>query len=146
MNSSENKNLVLAMVLMLAVWLGFSILFPPAKQTQPPVENATPQSVVSAESQQEPPPAEKKAEAKDPSPALDYESLSVTETTAPARQIVVETDKYQATFTTEGARLVSFLLKEYRDTAAKDAPPVQMYEPGPLRFGTLRTSGSEGFS
>ena len=54
MNSSENKNLILAMSLMLSVWLGFSILFPPVKQEQ--------------KTQTEPPPA----------------SQAVVETTEPA--------------------------------------------------------------
>ena len=50
MNSSENKNLVLAMVLMLAVWLGFSFFFPPAsKNQQQPVAQESVQQTVTNE-------------------------------------------------------------------------------------------------
>jgi YidC/Oxa1 family membrane protein insertase len=144
MNSSENKNLVLAMVLMLAVWLGFSILFPPNKQSVQPVDNSQSKAVVSSEAKVQPAP-EVKAVAVSEVAAFDQASTPVAETTAPAREIVVETDKYQAIFTTQGARLISFKLKDYLATADADALPVQIFEPGPLRYSTLRTTGSEGF-
>ncbi len=144
MNSSENKNLILAMALMLAVWLGFSIFFPPQKNEQPPTQTAAVKSAEEVVS-------EKPAVVIEP-----VETVERTETqaktgfarqeTAPARDITVETDKYQAVFTSAGARLVSFKLKDYRATAAADAPPVQMFESGPLRYASLRTTGSEGFA
>ena len=140
MNSSENKNLVLAMVLMLAVWLGFSFFFPPTpkEQTQPAVSQKE-QSVVATESQERTV-VERTIETKDAvvvDPAMDL----VSETSAPAREIVVETDKYQAIFTTQGARLVSFKLKTYRATADASASPVQMFATAPQRYSTLRTTG-----
>lgn len=141
MNSAENKNLVLAMVLMLAVWLGFSIIFPPQKKQQQDLnEQAAP--VVSSEVIDEPVQADKRAEV---IPAEETSVPLAVQTSAPAREITVETDKYQAVFTTEGARLISFKLKEYKATAAADSAPVQMYEAGPLRYSTLRTTGAEGF-
>ncbi len=143
MNSSENKNLILAMSLMLAVWLGFSILFPPVKQeqkTQPepaPASQAadeTANPTITPEPTQAPPPSE-----------TFSVSPAETDNTLPGREITVEIDKYQAVFNTQGARLVSFKLKDYKVTAAEDALPVQMFEPGPLRYATLRTTGTEGF-
>ncbi len=145
MNSGENKNLVLAMVLMLVVWMGFSFFFPPTqKDQQQPVDNEKVQQVIVTETEERIVPEVQTVDVKE-SAVVDPVDNSATVTTAPPREITVETDKYQAVFTTQGARLVSFKLKEYRATAAKDSPPVQMYEPGPLRYATLRTSGSEGF-
>jgi YidC/Oxa1 family membrane protein insertase len=145
MNSGENKNLILAMVLMLVVWMGFTIFFPPAqKDQQQPVEKEKSTQVVATEAQEQITPDIKTVEVKEPV-VVDLITSSVAETTAPAREITVETDKYQAVFTTRGARLVSFKLKDYRATAAVDSPPVQMFEPGPLLYSTLRTTGSEGF-
>jgi YidC/Oxa1 family membrane protein insertase len=142
MNSAENKNLVLAMVLMLAVWLGFSFFFPPQKE-QPESVQTTP--VAASQAKEEAVVTDKVAEV-ETLPVAGETTVSVTEqTSAPAREITVETDKYQAVFTTEGARLISFKLKEYMATAAKDSAPVQMYESGPLRYSTLRTTGAEGF-
>jgi YidC/Oxa1 family membrane protein insertase len=145
MNSGENKNLLLAMVLMLVVWMGFTVFFPPAqKDRQQPVDNEKVQQVVTTETEKQVAPEIKTVEAKEAVP-VDQVVTSMTETTVPSREITVETDRYQAVFTTQGARLVSFKLKDYQATAAKDSPPVQMYEPGPLRYATLRTTGSEGF-
>jgi YidC/Oxa1 family membrane protein insertase len=145
MNTSENKNLVLAMVLMLAVWLGFSFFFPPApKDPQQAVDSSAVKPVVVSEVQEQPVKAAELLEVK-PDAAVALVSVPVAETLAPARDIVVETDKYQAVFTTQGARLVSFLLKDYQATADKDSLPVQMFEAGVLRYATLRTTGTEGF-
>jgi YidC/Oxa1 family membrane protein insertase len=144
MNSAENKNLVLAMVLMLAVWLGFSFFFPPVPKDQvQPVVSQTDQTVTE-KLVQEQVVASDVVEVKD-AVLVDPVTTPAAETSAPARDIVVETDKYQAVFTTQGARLVSFKLKDYHTTADKTSPPVQMYEEGPQRYSTLRTTGSEGF-
>ena len=143
MNTAENKNLVLAMVLMLAVWLGFSFFFPPQKEQQPESVQSTP--VVASQVQEETIVTEKVAEVETLPVAGETPVSMAVQTSTPAREITVETDKYQAIFTTEGARLISFKLKEYMETAAKDSAPVQMYETGPLRYSTLRTTGAEGF-
>jgi len=143
MNTAENKNLVLAMVLMLAVWLGFSFFFPPQNEQQPESVQSTP--VVASQVQEETIVTEKVAEVETLPVAGETPVSMAVQTSTPAREITVETDKYQAIFTTEGARLISFKLKEYMETAAKDSAPVQMYETGPLRYSTLRTTGAEGF-
>jgi YidC/Oxa1 family membrane protein insertase len=145
MNTSENKNLVLAMVLMLAVWLGFSFFFPPASKEQTlVVENVKESATEAVVVQEQPVSVVVTADAK-PLVAGESPSADAVETSAPSREIIVETDNYQAVFTTQGARLVSFKLKGYKATAAADALPVQMYETGQLRYSTLRTTGSEGF-
>ncbi len=143
MNTAENKNLVLAMVLMLAVWLGFSFFFPPQKEQQPESVQSTP--VVASQAQEETVVTEKVAEVETLPVTGETPVSMAVQTSTPAREITVETDKYQAIFTTEGARLISFKLKDYMETAAKDSTPVQMYETGPLRYSTLRTTGAEGF-
>ncbi len=146
MNSSENKNLILAMSLMLAVWLGFSILFPPVKQeqkTQPDPAPASQAVVETTERTITPEPA--RIEPLNQSGSVSPAVTDNIDNSVPGREITVETDKYQAVFATQGARLVSFKLKDYKATAAEDGPPVQMFESGPLRYATLRTTGTEGF-
>ena len=143
MNSSENKNLILAMSLMLAVWLGFSILFPPVKQDQ----KAQPEPAAAGQAavQTSTPVVTPEPAASEPPAATTSDPPEVTDSSVPSREITVDTDKYQAVFTTQGARLISFKLKNYKQTAAADAPPVQMFESAPLRYATLRTTGREGF-
>lgn len=50
------------------------------------------------------------------------------ELAASARDVVVDTDLYRATFTTLGARLKGLELKRYRTTVAKDSPPLQLVQ------------------
>lgn len=146
MNSSENKNLVIAMLLMLAVWLGFSFFFPPApKETILQVATDKAVSVATQTGQTSADNSDKVAEIIE-KVVVEKADLVATETTAPARDIVVETEKYQAIFTTQGARLLSFKLKDYRATAAPDSLPVQMFSPATAEFATLRTTGTEGFA
>ena len=47
---------------------------------------------------------------------------------AAGTDVVVDTDLYQAVFTTAGARLKSLALKRYRATATPDSPPLQMVQ------------------
>jgi YidC/Oxa1 family membrane protein insertase len=42
--------------------------------------------------------------------------------TGPPRTVEADTDLYEATFTSKGARLLSFRLKHYRETVHKDSP------------------------
>jgi len=65
------------------------------------------------------------------------------EQTYPVKEVSVETPKYVARFTTQGARLKSFKLKGYRAGIERNSPPIEMIEhtagmPYPLgiRFGT----------
>jgi YidC/Oxa1 family membrane protein insertase len=79
-------------------------------------------------------PATKEAEKPAPSPppaALPAPAEAPPSTVAssggqPGTEIKVDTDKYVAIFTTQGARLKSFKLKKYRSSLDKDSPPFEM--------------------
>ncbi len=49
----------------------------------------------------------------------------------PERTVIVDSDFYVAVFTTRGARLKSFQLKSYKQTAAKDSPWYEMIQVSP---------------
>ena len=60
----------------------------------------------------------------------------------PERTIEVDSDFYTAVFTSRGGRLRSFLLKHYRQTAAKDSAPYDMIRVSPdghLPLGAVMT-------
>jgi YidC/Oxa1 family membrane protein insertase len=134
MNANENKNLIIALVLMLAVWFGFSVLFPP--QPKPEAEQQAAQLPVQTQGTEPQVPEQPPVEA--PVAALEPTNQQ------PARNISVETDLYRAVFTTAGARLVSFELKNYHTLADPQSPMVQMFQSGPLHYATLRTTGTGG--
>lgn len=125
----DNKNTIIAVVLMLAVWVGFSFLFPP--QNTPPAPQAPPGQV-----QKSPPPP-----SLSPAPA-------VTTATAPLeapkeRQVRVENELFNAVLSTSGARIVSLELKKF-SADAKSAKPIALVKGVPPQSGSLRTSGAEG--
>jgi YidC/Oxa1 family membrane protein insertase len=131
--NSDNRNLILALVLMTAVWFGFSFFFP-TKAPQPVTANTPP--VVA-------PPSEKPAL---PEPSVVTAPPLPATLVAPAREVVVDTDQYRAVLSTQGARLVSMELKAYRATSASDSGPVQLVKAPSPRYATLRTTGSEALA
>ena len=63
-------------------------------------------------------------------------------TAVPEKTVEVDSDFYVAVFTTHGARLKSFVLKRYRQAAAKDSPlyeVVQVQPGGHLPLGVVMT-------
>ena len=76
--------------------------------------------------------------------ATGQQSNSVTPSMAlvPERTVEVDSDFYIATFTTRGARLKSFVLTRYRQSADKSAPPYEMVQVAPggrLPLGAVMT-------
>lgn len=74
-----------------------------------------------------------------PGQNVQIQPLAPTAPTAapvrPARDIQIDTDLYSALVTENGGAIKSFILKNYRETAAKDAPGMQL----------IRTTDNEGF-
>jgi YidC/Oxa1 family membrane protein insertase len=131
----ENKNLILALILILAVWFGSNLLFPQPQKTGP---KAKPESSV-AVSQENPKEKEIPEATVAPLPA---EHLAE----APGiRDLTVDTDLFRAVFTTSGGRLKSLTLKQYQQTTAADSPLVSLVGVQDDQLATLRTQGSGDF-
>lgn len=132
----ENKNVVVAVVLMLVVWLGFSFLYPPQ---QPAIVNSEAPAQLASSSNL--PQSSMSTVPSSVIPVAETDGVR-----APIRDLVVETEKYRAVFSSVGAKLKSFELREYRVSAESDAPNVVIIESPEERHATLRTTGQEGFS
>jgi YidC/Oxa1 family membrane protein insertase len=64
----------------------------------------------------------------------------------PPRTVDVDTDLYTATITTKGARLLSFRLKHYKETADKNSPPYDVIAQGEhLPMGLVVSRGDKIF-
>ncbi len=87
------------------------------------------------ESLKPPPPAA--APSVPAAPALSTPSLAEPAPPAPAQRapvvadVLVDTDLFQAGFSTRGGRLVSFRLKHYRTTIDPESPPLELVSLGP---------------
>ncbi len=106
-----DRNVVIATVLIgliMFVWL--YVLSPPP--LPPPVED---QATVDTVEVAEPPEAEPLTTPPQAVlPALTGDSTMIAAQTGEERFITVETDRYQARFSTKGGTLVSFKLKDYK--------------------------------
>jgi YidC/Oxa1 family membrane protein insertase len=127
----ENRNTLIAVVLMLAIWIGFTVLFPPV----------TPQGT-------QPQQQAEQAPVEPPSP------LTPLHTTPPPPQdqggeeveVLVDTDLYQLRITNRGARISALALLGYQATADPDSPPVAMVSAPTDSMATLRTTGTDHFA
>lgn len=129
-------------VAILLVWHLFVVprFFPEQHEIPPPaVEAPLPVAETGAKEKASPDTAPLPVPIKED--AAKVEELVASE----ARDVTIETDLYRAVFTTAGARLKSFQLKQYRATVAPDSPPLEVIVqaiPGDLPLGVgLRSPG-----
>lgn len=134
----ENKNTLIALMLMMTIWFGYSLFFQPS----PPVSQNSDQNSINSgfsdsQTKDNLPQAEPLAVN-----AIALDSVPDTlEMAAPAKNITVENDLYRAVFSTKGARLVSFEMKKYKATSDPQSPYIFLVEDSIFQNGTLNTSG-----
>lgn len=129
----ENKNTILAIVLMAAVWLVFTLLGPKQAPVSPGPETVAEKSAPVAEQPQ--------GSLIAPNEGVEA-SISVAPNSAPVREIVVENDLFAVRLNTSGGRLTSFVLKNFRETTEEDSPLIAIVSPVSADNGTLRTNGN----
>ena len=72
---------------------------------------------------------------------------SASVTASAERTFTIETDLYQATLSSHGARLISFKLKKYRATTAPESPAYEVIRPGDrMPIGLIVTQGDSAAS
>ncbi len=98
------KRAIIAVVLSIAFFYGYYLLFPPPQKEIP--KQAVKQAIMSS-----PAPAPSKKEAGTP----PVQPLPVTKAEM-AKDVVVDTDLYTAVFSTQGGSIKSFVLKKYKET------------------------------
>lgn len=156
----DDRRLLIAALLSLAVLIGWQMAFPPPEPPPRPVateeaavtEATGDEGAAQRRSRRE---AEAESEAAEAEPATEPTAAPPTaepptaEPVAPAREaieasseeaIVVEENGVRATFTNRGAQLVSWELLEHQDSEGGNVDIVRRREDGPYFFG-LTTSG-----
>lgn len=136
----ENKNTLIALILIMAIWFGYTLLYPPE-----PLEEQTAQK----EQQQEQSATTDIGARAEPAAtaAGPVEAPKVADDkTAEARDVVIDSGIYKAVLTTNGARIKEFTLKNYQQSAKKNSPAVKLVQEGPSRHYTIKTFGTEGLS
>uniref|UniRef100_A0A831XMM9 Membrane protein insertase YidC n=1 Tax=Geobacter metallireducens TaxID=28232 RepID=A0A831XMM9_GEOME len=124
------KRALIAVVLSILFFYGYTALFPPPKKEAP--APAPQQGVTSAQSAAAP--------ALAPVPAAPVPSpVSAAMGSAPLKEIAVETPDYTAVFSTQGGSLTRLVLKKYRETADRNGKPVTLVEERDSSAYTLST-------
>jgi len=130
----ENKNTLIAIVLMAVVWAGFTFFFKPQQaDVAPDVTQVQKSAAAKAEKVVLPVEGEKIS-----APPADIQT-SVVE-----KSVDVENDFFQLQLSTSGARVKQLALKQYRVAADPDSDPVILHPGGTLASATLKSTGSDG--
>lgn len=134
----ENNRTILAIALIILVWSGYSMLFPP----QPPTtEVAAPAAV------------EKSVYAENTaSPTIETASKEQTAPVQPViipaveKKVRVESDLYLYELSSVGAKVEQATLKNYKEVNEPDSELVNMVYSEGRHLSTFKTSGREGLS
>ena len=109
---TQEKRILLAFALSFLLMMGWRFLYPPP---DPPPETQTDEAPVAAEGEAEAP-----APAAEPAGAPSYATLPVLRGSQ-AREIIVENGLYRIVFSTQGAVVKSWVLKEYEDSHQEES-------------------------
>ncbi len=122
----DMRRAFLAIIISFIILLGYQYLFLPPVPPQQPAERTTvqPEQAAPAAALQQTP----------AQPAAELSSTSHEEPaspTRPARELIVDTDRFTAVISERGGALTSFILKEHREENKPEAPGVQMIKDTP---------------
>ena len=131
----ENKNTIIALILMLAVWVGFSFLTSPS----PKAPSAQTAGSTSHAVHQGSTTVQKAA------PATVVSSAVVVPVVSHEEDVTIDTGLFKAVLTNAGARIKSFTLKKYRVSVNPQSAPVALVNADSAANATLATTGTGGF-
>ncbi len=115
----DNKNVILAVVLSLAVLLGWNFLFPPQHPPKPAAEQSQPAQAAAGDAKTG---DQAKAQASASEPLPEF-------TPSEGTLVTVNAPLYTAVFNTAGGVLEKFELKKYKKTIEPDSPLVDLVTP-----------------
>ncbi len=133
----ENKQTLIAIILMLVVWMGFSVLFPP--QEPAPVANQAPVAESAAPSPAGP--------AVTPvAPVVPATSTAAVAARKSGSTFAVETSKLILTIDEDLGDIQRIELKDYQETLGGDQGFVTLVDTLGRASGNLQVAGTDGFS
>jgi len=131
----DNNRTILAVVLIVLLWSGYSLFFAPQQQVQQPVVEA----VLPTEEQTAGTDSVNTQQSSVSN--IDLSLVGAEETT-----YTVETDLFDIEFSSFGASIKSIDLKNYKQTNDVGSPNYLLFDGNKFDLKTLITTGSDGFS
>jgi len=134
----ENNRTIIAIALIILVWSGYSMLFPPQPPPPKAVEQVAVESATSVSSEN----------SFTPKSIVEEISVNQQPIVAPMveKRVLVESDLYRYELTTSGARLRHAILKKYKVDNEPEAASKDIVEVDANNLATFKTSGKEGLS
>jgi YidC/Oxa1 family membrane protein insertase len=137
----EHARLLLALVLSFLVFFLWEFFFVDREAMQPPPPTTEPPADVADAPQ--PPPVTRTDPIPEPAVTPIPEPTVPVEPASTFRTLTVENDRYRVRLSEAGAVLTSFVLKDYRESAEKTAPPKELIGET-VSGGSLRLETAEG--
>lgn len=130
----EQKNTIIALILIFIVWLIFSTWFAP-ETPQTSTKNQTESEKITKNNN-----TNKNKNKIDSELSVDINRKeNIDNFDNSGKDIVVNTKNYKAVFNSQGARLLSLKLKKYRETADEQSNPVELIKKEDYNNGTFIT-------
>ena len=118
----ENKNTIIALVLMLLVWSGFTYFFPPQKAV-------VTQDIKTAAAPVATEPKQSNTAAGTINSLTEFKNTKLPDVgNIKEKTVTVENDKFIAVFSNKGASIVSFELKDYKKENSANSPLVSVVD------------------
>jgi YidC/Oxa1 family membrane protein insertase len=138
----DNRRVLIAVLLSLAVLIGWQFLFPTPERPMPPAEPVAETPAAEAPAL---PPAGETAAAGEPEPAAGLETGGEEPVEPVAadreREVVVDAEHYRAVLSNRGGQLVAFVLKDHKSRDGELLDLVRRREGGPYPFAFVDAAG-----
>lgn len=134
----DNNRTIIAVVLVVLLWSGYSLFFAPQPRPQSPSPAAVPAEKVALGLQVA------------PDNKQDVQTAAVSNSTAPVNSneeeslLNVSSDYYDIKISSIGATVRSIVLKKYKKTNEADSPSFTLLNVEDFSLSTLKTAGSAG--
>jgi YidC/Oxa1 family membrane protein insertase len=135
----DNRRLLIAVLVSMAIWLGWTLLFPEKPKTPPQGQPAATEPAAPETPPPGAPSGPPAAEAAAPSPQV-APGPAVTIADEREEQVVIEDPEARAVFTNRGAQLVSLTLKKRPDAKGKPLELVRPRTVGPYPYALVDRS------
>jgi YidC/Oxa1 family membrane protein insertase len=137
----DNRRVLIAVLLSLAVLIGWQFLFPTPERTAPPAE---PVAEMPAAEAPAPRPADETAAGLEPEAGLEAGSEEPVEPVSAdrEREVVVDAEHYRAVISNRGGQLVAFVLKDHKSRDGELLDLVRRRVGGPYPFALVDAGGA----
>ena len=126
----DNRTII-AIVLIVLLWSGYSLFFPPVPQTQQPQDEPAIESVSSIITE--------------PDTTLSSDAQEIQDYSSEEKSFTITSDIYEILISSRGATISKVSFKNYKETNEKDSDNFYLLDNDIFEFYSFKTNFSDGF-